>query len=49
MQPAAASRAWPLDEAKVYTLSGVLIGRYADVKGSLQPGIYLCNGRKIRL
>lgn len=38
-----------LDDAKVYTLSGVLIGRYADVKGSLQPGIYLCNGRKIRL
>lgn len=35
------------DDAPVYSLSGVCLGRYGSVKSKLLPGIYVCAGRKL--
>ena len=33
----------------VYSLDGVALGRWSEVAGTLQPGIYVVGGRKVKI
>ena len=34
-------------DTAIYTLSGLRLGNYADIHGSLSPGLYIASGKKI--